>query len=216
MTILEQIYKDRYIAILRGVPQDKLVRVCQALYDGGIRMIEVTFNQSSSTGIEDTCMAIRAISDHFGDKVRVGAGTVMTEEQATKACEAGAEYLISPHFSEKLVKKTIALGAVSLPGALTPSEIVAAYEAGATAVKIFPIHNAGGPAYLKNILAPISHIPMLAVGGVDKDTAAGYLAAGAIGLGVGGGLITKELIDAEAYEQLTEDTKELIECGEKR
>lgn len=211
MTILEQIYKDRVIAILRGVPEAKIIPVCQALYDGGIRMIEVTFNQSKATGIQETCDAIKAIADHFGDKVRVGAGTVMTEEQATKACQAGAEYLISPHFSEKLIKKTIALGAVALPGAVTPSEIVAAYEAGATAVKIFPIHRAGGPAYLKDIQAPISHIPMLAVGGVDKNTAADYLAAGAVGLGVGGGLIRKELIDAEAYDQLRDDTKELIQ-----
>lgn len=210
MTILEQIYQDKFIAILRGVEQAKIVPVCQALYEGGIRMIEVTFNQSSTTGVEDTCQAIRTISENFGDKVRVGAGTVMTESQAEKAYEAGAEYLISPHFSQKLVEKMVTLGAVALPGVATPSEIVAAYEAGATAVKIFPIHRLGGPDYLKDVRAPISHIPMLAVGGINKDTAADYLAAGAAGFGVGAGLIRQELVDGEDYKQLTEDTKQLL------
>lgn len=210
MTILEQIYEDKVIAILRGIEQGKILPVCQALYDGGIKMIEVTFNQSSSTGVEDTCLAIKSISEHFGDRVRVGAGTVMTEHQAMKAFEAGAEYMISPHFSEALVKKIIALGAVALPGVMTPSEMVAAYESGATAVKIFPIHHVGGPDYLKDVQAPISHIPMLAVGGVTGENAASYIKAGAAGLGVGGGLIRKELIEAEDYEGLTQDTRQLM------
>jgi len=212
MTILEQIKKDKIIAILRGVQEEKILPLCQALSNGGVTMIEVTFNQSSLTGIEDTCRAIKMIGENLGHKVRVGAGTVMTIEQAEAAVEAGAEYLISPHFSEAIVKKTIELGATALPGVLTPTEITAAYEAGAAAVKIFPIHQVGGPGYLNDVLAPISHIPMLAVGGVNLDNARAYLEAGAVGLGLGSNIANKALIEGEKYDELQELARAFTEA----
>lgn len=212
MTILEQIKRDKIITILRGIHRDQILPLCNALNDGGITMIEVTFNQSSPTGVEDTCQAIKTIAENLGDRVRVGAGTVMTIEQVERAIEAGAEYLISPHYSEDLVKRTVELGVTSLPGVLTPSEIVAAYEAGASAVKIFPINQMGGPAYLKDVMAPISHIPMLAVGQVNLENIKDYIDAGVLGVGLGSNIANRALIKAGKYDELRELAKTYVDA----
>jgi len=134
----------------------------------------------------------------------------MTEEQLYLAKRAGAKYIISPHFDQALVKKTVDLGLAAIPGVMTPSEIVQAYAAGATAAKIFPISRLGGPAYLKDVRAPISHIPMLAVGGVDIDNIRAYLDAGALGVGLGSSLIDKTLIAQEQYGQLTDLARKFV------
>lgn len=202
MTVLEQIKRDKLIAIVRGIDQERIIDTCNALHAGGVSMIEVTFNQSSPTGNEDTYNAIKTISDNLGDKICVGAGTVMTVEQVELAVKAGAKYIISPNFDKEVIDKTNELGALPLPGVLTPSEVTDAFNAGAPAVKIFPIGDFG-PGYLKAIKSPVSHIPVLAVGGVNLDNAADYIKAGAIGLGLGSSLVDKTLINSGKYAELT-------------
>jgi len=202
MSIVEQINKNKIIAIIRGIEQDKIIEVCKALYIGGIRMIEVTFNQSSLTGNQETYEAISAIAKEFGDEVSIGAGTVMTIEQAELATSAGARYMISPNLNKDVVKRCIELGAEPIPGVLTPTEIVSAYNAGAKVVKIFPIARMGGSDYLKDITAPISHIPVIAVGGVEIDTVSDYINAGAIGVGLGSNLVDKTLIKENRFDEL--------------
>ena len=132
---------------------------------GGIHCIEVTFDQTSNETIAQTKQSIAAIKEQLGDRVYVGAGTVMTVEQVHMAVEAGAEYIISPNVNEAVIRETKKLDKVSIPGAMTPTEAAAAYEYGADIVKMFP---AGilGPAYIKAVKAPLKHIPMTAVGGV--------------------------------------------------
>lgn len=209
MTLIERINKYKLIAIVRGIDQDKIIDTCNALYAGGISMIEVTFNQTSETGNEDTYNAIKQISSVMGSKISVGAGTVMTVEQVELAVKAGAEYIISPNFDKEVVARTIELGAASIPGVMTPTEIVNAYNAGAVAVKIFPIVSLG-IEYIKAIKSPISHIPILAVGGVDLDNVGNYIRAGVIGVGIGSCLVDKKLINKGKFNEITELAKKFV------
>ena len=209
MTIMERVEKERIIAIVRGISNDRILDTCKALVAGGVTMIEVTFNQSSPTGNQDTYDAIKLIARELKDEVCVGAGTVMTVEQVELAVEAGANYIISPNFDRDVVARTKELGVAPMPGVLTPSEIVEAYKAGAVAAKLFPAGTIGLD-YIKAIKAPISHIPVIAVGGVDVNNVGEFIKAGCIGVGVGSSLVNKELINNGKYEELKELAKQFI------
>ena len=134
--------------------------------------------------------------------MRIGAGTVMTAEQVAVAAEAGAEYMISPDTSEAVIKATLAAGAVSIPGALTPTEVAVAYGYGADFVKLFPAGELG-LSYIKAIRAPLAHIPMLAVGGVNENNLSAFLDAGLAGVGVGSNIVDKKLIEKGDFAALT-------------
>jgi len=209
MTILERIKKDKIIAIIRGISNERIIETCKALVAGGVTMIEVTFNQSSPTGNDDTFHAIKMISDNLGDSVCVGAGTVMTIEQVELAVEAGAQYIISPNYDKAIMDKTIEMGVASMPGVMTPTEIVNAYKEGAVAAKLFPAGNLG-LEYIKAIKAPISHIPIVAVGGVDVDNVNEFMKTGCIGVGVGSTLVNQALVNAGKYDELTELARRFV------
>src|SRR5665648_294898 len=208
-SIVETIRENKIIAIIRDISNEKIIDTCEALYLGGIKCIEVTFNQSSSTGNEDTYNAIKEITEKFGEKICVGAGTVMTEDQVELAIQAGAKYIVSPNFNKGIVAKSIELGAVSIPGVVTPTEIAEAYKAGASFVKIFPVGNFG-VGYLKAIKSPLSHIPMLAVGGIDLGNVGDYMASGIDGVGIGSSLVHKTIINEGRFDELTELAKKII------
>ena len=208
--VIKKIKEEKIIAIIRGIETKDILQTATALYNGGIKLMEVTFNQSSATGESDTYEAIKIIAENFGEKVCVGAGTVMSEKQVELAVEAGAKYLISPNYNKEVVAKTLELGAISMPGVITPSEIAQAYNQGASFAKIFPAGNFG-VGYIKAIRGPISHIPMLAVGGIDKDNFVDYMKAGMAGIGVGSCLVNKKLIDAGEFEEITQLAKEFTE-----
>lgn len=199
--IVDSIKKHKIIAIVRNLKPGDILVASKALYNGGIRLMEVTFNQSSATGEQDTEQSIRIINEYFGDKVDVGAGTVMTVKQVEIAIKAGAKYIISPNTNLDVMKKTIEMGAISIPGAFTPSEIIKAYENGAGFVKIFPA-GALGTDYIKAIRSPISHIPLLAVGGVNDDNLKDYMACSISGVGIGSSLVSKRLIEEGKFEEL--------------
>ncbi len=201
-SIMECIEKNKIIAIARNVKVELVVPTAQALYDGGIRLIEVTFNQSSPNGVTDTVQSIKALCSAFGDKLCVGAGTVMSIEQVQAAYDAGAKYIISPHTDADIIKKTKSLGIVSIPGALTPSEIVMAHNAGADFVKLFPAGNFG-LEYIKAVMSPINHISMLAVGGVDEKNIKDFLKIGLKGVGVGSNIVKSSLINEGKFDELT-------------
>ncbi len=200
--ILEEIKKQRLIAIVRGLPPQQLRRLIQALHEGGVGLVEVTFDQHAPETWKDTAAGIRMIAEEFAGEVLPGAGTVITAEQLNMAYEAGAQYIISPHTDEQIIRATKILGLASLPGAMTASEIVRAYQAGADFVKVFPADTLG-PGYIKALKAPLSHIPLLAVGGVDAQNAAAFVAAGAAGVGVGGSLVKKNLIADGQWDRIT-------------
>ena len=205
--VIKQIEENKIIAIMRGVETDVAVRVAEALYKGGIKFVEITFNQSDKNSFKDTANAIKAIKKAMEGKMCVGAGTVITEEQLLIARDAGAEYIISPDTDEDIIKKTVELGLVSIPGAYTPTEVKKAYNAGADFVKLFPCSSA---SYLKALKAPLSHIKFLAVGGVGINNAKEYMQAGASGIGVGSLLINKDWINAGEFDKITETATALV------
>ena len=200
MEIMELIEQNRVIAIVRGMNPDQMAPLARALERGGIRMMEITFNQNAPETFQNTVNAIRTLSQNMRD-MAIGAGTVMTLEQLHVAADAGARYIISPDVNPALIAETKRLGLNSLPGAMSPTEIVTAWNAGADAVKVFPIGDLG-VGYLKAIRAPLSHIPLIAVGGVNERNCADFLRAGAIGVGVGGQLVNREWIDAGEFYKI--------------
>jgi len=208
-TVIQTILNEKIIAIVRGMDEEKVLKIADALYEGGIRLVEVTFNQKDPANFISTANAIRAIRNKMGNKMLVGAGTVTTPELVEMAAEAGAAYIISPDTDPAVIRRTKELGLVSLPGAYTPSEAKQAYLAGADFVKLFPCVG-DAPAYLKALCAPLNHIRFLAVGGVNADNAADFLKAGAVGLGVGSCLVNKKWADAGEYWRITEEARLFI------
>lgn len=210
-SVLEKILAGKIVAIVRGIPSSKIVGLATALEKGGVNCIEVTFDQSSEEKAKDTLAAISAIKAALGNRVCVGAGTVMTVEQVNQAVEAGAEYMISPNIDEAVIRETKRLGKVSIPGAMTPTEAAFAYQCGADIVKMFP---AGilGPGYIKAVKAPLKHIPMTAVGNVNVENCAEFIKAGAVGVGVGGSLVSAKLVDEGKFDEITANAKAYVEA----
>ena len=187
---------------MRGFSLEQLIRSVDAMESGGIKLVEVTFDQSGQTSDNTTAEYIRALKDNFEGRVRIGAGTVMTEEQVELAYNAGAEFIISPDCYEPVIKKTRELGMVSIPGAFTPTEAANAHRFGADFVKLFP-NSEVKPSYLKALFAPLSHIKFLAVGGVDHENMTEYFRAGAKGIGVATAIADKKSIFSGDYEEIT-------------
>ena len=207
--VIEKIKQEKIIAIVRGMEVEQTVKIAQALYEGGVSLIEVTFNQKCPEKFHQTADSIRAIRETMGEKMLVGAGTVTSVELVEMAAEAGAMYMISPDMDKDVIRRTRELGLVSIPGAYTATEAKQAYLAGADFVKLFPCVG-DAPAYVKALCAPFNHIPFLAVGGVSADNAAEFLKAGAVGLGVGSCLANKKWADAGRYDLITEEAKKFV------
>lgn len=205
------INEKKIIAILRKVPMDAFADTVKALYEGGIRMMEVTFDQSGEMFEETTCDQIRYIKDNF-PQISPGAGTVMTVEQVKKAIDAGAQYIISPNVNENVIKETLKLGAVSMPGAFTPSEAANACAWGADYVKIFPVGNMGA-GYVKDVSAPLSNVRFLAVGGINDKNMKSFLDAGCVGVGIGSCLVNKKMIKERRFDELKELAKKYVEAA---
>ena len=207
MTPLEYVKERKIVAIVRGLSPEYLIRLGHAFEEGGIGLMEVTYNQSAPETWKDTANGIEAVEKEFGDRLLVGAGTVITLEQVSMTYNAGGPYLVTPTTQPEIIRAGKALGLGLYPGAFTPSEILAAYDAGADAVKVFPA-SCLGPGYIKAIRAPLSHIPLMAVGGVNEKNAADFMKAGCVGLGVGGNLVNKEWIRDGEWEKITALAKE--------
>ena len=207
---IADINRYKIIAIVRGVTGEALVKTAEALYEGGIRLLEITFDQSGKIAATETAEMIADLCCRFSGRMSIGAGTVMTVEQVRAAFEAGAEYMISPDTSREVIEETCRLGAVSIPGALTPTEVATAYAYGADFVKLFPAGDLG-LSYIKSIRAPLAHIPMLAVGGVNEKNLGEFLSAGLSGVGVGSNIVNKKLIDSGDFAALTALAKQYTE-----
>ena len=180
-----QIRHGRLVAIARGLPADGLVDVAAALHEGGMRVFEVTLSSP------DALAGIAAVSDaqrrHGPDGLLVGAGTVLSIEEATAALDAGAQFIVMPHVDAELVGWAAARGIPAFPGAMTPTEIVRAWRAGAAAVKIFPA-SVLGPAFVREVRGPLAAIPLIPSGGITAASAPAFISAGAAAVGLGGWL----------------------------
>ncbi|WP_431031142.1 bifunctional 4-hydroxy-2-oxoglutarate aldolase/2-dehydro-3-deoxy-phosphogluconate aldolase [Plantibacter sp. RU18] len=183
--------EDGLLAIIRATSVAEAVRRGIALATGGVRVLEVSYT------LADADEAIRALTRELPPSVQIGAGTVTTAARVESATGAGAEFFVSPNRARRAIRSTRGSGRPFYPGAVTPTEIVRSWEDGASAVKVFPAGPAG-PDYLSLVRDPLPHIPLIAVGGVTVDTAERYLQAGAIAVGIGGGLA----IEANRLEDL--------------
>lgn len=209
--VLETILETKVIAIVRGIGSRDICALAEAIRSGGLQCLEVTFDHSAENGVADTLQAIRLLREKMGGAMSIGAGTVMTAQEVRQAAEAGAGYIISPNVDEAVIRETKRLGLVSIPGAMTPSEAAAAWNLGADLVKLFP---AGvlGTDYIKALKAPLKHIPVTAVGGVTPQNAGEFLAAGCVGVGVGGNLVSPRLVAEGRMDEITRTAQAYVEA----
>lgn len=208
--MIQTILKEKVIAIVRGIYGQDCLNLARALYAGGVKLMEVTFDQKSSDERLKTAETIRLLNQELGTQMAFGAGTVTTTEMVALAKEAGARFIISPDTNEDVIRATAAADMVSIPGGFTPTEMAQACRWGADFVKVFPI-NFMGPSYIKTVAAPLSHVRMLAVGGVDGSNVADYLAAGAFGVGVAGCLFKKDWVLAGQWDRITQATQTFMD-----
>ncbi len=201
--------KSGVVAIIRGVYGDKLMRCARALYDGGIRLMEITYDATGAHSDSEISGFIAALKSALPSDAHIGAGTVTDVQKAILTREAGGEFIISPDVNTDVIKQTKALGMVSMPGALTPTEIMTAHNAGADYIKVFP---AGlfGAEYIKAIKAPLSNLKLLAVGNIEPESVGDYMRAGVCGIGVGSGVVNKKYIDSGEYEKLTALARDFV------
>lgn len=207
--IINAIKERKIIVIVRGVEPKKLVPFAKALYDGGIRLMEITYSADGSVSDEETAAAVGVLANEFDGRMYIGSGTVLTREQVKRTYDVGGRFIISPNTDAEVIRYTKELGMVSIPGALTPSEAEAANRAGADFVKLFPVTSMG-TSYVKAIAAPLSHIKFLAVGGITPENIGEYLDIGVCGFGIGSNIINKEYIAEENYEKITASAKEYV------
>ena len=200
--IISKIKEHKIIAIIRNVNEEKLIPLCQALYDGEIRMVEVTYSANAKVSDKQTAAQIKRLASYFQGKLSIGAGTVITKKQIAYTKKAGGEFIISPNTDKRIIKATKRRGMVSISGALTPSEALAAKHYGADFVKLFPINNLGVD-YFKAVTAPLSHIDFLAVGGISPENMKGYLNSCISGFGIGSNMINKTLIENDDWAAIT-------------
>lgn len=210
--LIQEIREAAIIAIIRGVERENLPPLLDALAAGGIRFAEITFDQTGRTANTETAQSIADMKKRMAGRMHIGAGTVMTVGQADQAMTAGAEFLISPNVNPEVIRHTVAADCVSIPGAMTPTEAAIAYGSGADFVKIFPADTLGLP-YIKALMAPLSHIPFLAVGGVNERNLGDFLAAGLAGVGVGSALTPKDRIAAGDFEAISEMAKRYTDAA---
>ena len=184
---LQRVLDGGVVAILRADSGEQLGRVAEAWYEGGIDVIEVTFTVPGVLGI------LSAVRDSLGDKILLGAGTVLDAESARAAMLAGAEFIVCPTVNLDVIRMCRRYDKLVMPGALTPTEVLTAWEAGADIVKVFPA-DVGGPGYLKALHGPLPQVKLLPTGGVDLETLAGFFAAGACAVGLGSALVERQAV----------------------
>lgn len=195
------------VAILRGVPRDAAEAVAAALVDGGVTALEVTCNTPGAMEI------IASLVRRFGDAACIGAGTVLNVAEVRAAHDAGARFILSPNVKTDVIAATKAAGLISVPGAMTATEVVTAHEAGADIVKIFPAGSLG-PAYVKNLLGPLDWAKFMVVGGVGLDNIPAFFRAGAMSVGIGGNLVDASMIKDRDWMELTALAARFVACAD--
>lgn len=199
MDTLNTIKETKIIAIIRNAKPDDILPIVKSLYKSGIRAIEITMN--SPKALE----SIELVATEMKDKVVVGAGTVLDAESARLAILSGATFILSPTLNKETIKMTKKYGAVSIPGALSPTEILDAYEYGGDIIKVFPTTSMG-PEYIKDLQGPLPQIPLLPTGGIDLNNIEQFMKAGAVGVGLGSSLVNTKLEANEEYYKNLEET----------
>lgn len=204
-SILDSILNTKIVAIVRLERYDQAVAVASALLEGGISAIEFTL---TGEGAIDAIAAARAV---LGDSAQIGVGTVLTVEAADAAIDAGAQFVVTPAVRPDVIAVCRARGVPIMCGALTPTEALSAHEAGAEIIKIFPAR-AFGPAYIRDLLAPLPMLRLAPTGGIDASNARAYLDAGAVAVGIGGNLVSKQVVAAKDWAEMTRIAHQYVEA----
>jgi 2-dehydro-3-deoxyphosphogluconate aldolase / (4S)-4-hydroxy-2-oxoglutarate aldolase len=200
-TTAEIIERVGLIPVLRATSVAQGRAVVDAMVAGGVTVVEVTMTVPGAIDL------IKELRKAYGAQLLLGSGTVTTADQAQATIDAGAEFVVSPSLHPEVIAKTKANKKISCPGALTPTEAITAWDAGADYVKIFPCSAVGGASYLKSLLAPFPHLKLIPTGGVTLDTAASFIKAGARALGVGSDLVNLAAVDAGNAETITQTAR---------
>lgn len=202
--IVEEVIKRKAVAVLRIKEPDKLKKVIEALYEGGLSVAEITMT------VPNAIELIEKLSNELDNNTIIGVGSVLNKDVAEAAIKAGAKYVVSPIFKKEIIETAHKYDIPSMPGCFTPTEIQTAYEAGADIIKVFPA-DVLGMDFFKGILAPMPHLKLMPTGGVSLTNAGDWIKAGACAVGVGSALLDKEAIEKENYSKLTENAKIIMD-----
>jgi 2-dehydro-3-deoxyphosphogluconate aldolase/(4S)-4-hydroxy-2-oxoglutarate aldolase len=203
--IKAEIERVGLVPVLRAQSAAEGHALVEAMLAGGVTVVEVTMTVPGAVDL------LRALKKQYGNRLLLGSGTVTTAAQAAATIEAGAEFVVSPSLHPEVIVKTKELGKVSIPGALTPTEVITAWNAGADYVKVFPCSAVGGASYLRALRAPFPELQLIPTGGVTQQTAADFLNAGARALGVGADLVNAKAIAEGKPEVVTDAARAYME-----
>ncbi|WP_085507033.1 bifunctional 4-hydroxy-2-oxoglutarate aldolase/2-dehydro-3-deoxy-phosphogluconate aldolase [Thalassobacillus devorans] len=196
MSVFERLKQARIVAVIRNADEENIIPIAEALHKGGVHALEITAETEHAEKI------IEKVTGAFGDKLMIGAGTVLDPETARTMLLAGATFIVSPTLNTETIKITKCYGAPSIPGAFTPTEVLTAYEHGADMVKVFPAGTVGA-GYIKSIKGPLPQIPLMTTGGIDGENMEEYFNNGAEVVGIGSQLVNpKQLNKDEDYDEL--------------
>lgn len=199
---VKEFLEKKVIVICRGIAEQEIVNVATALYNGGVRFMEVPFNQADPDSFPETARKIKAVREALAGKMHVGAGTVITMEQFELAKQAGAEVIVSPTLEEDIIAATKEAGLVSMPGCATPSEMTKAYKLGADLIKLFPASMVSLKT-IKEIRVPLNHLPLVCFGGVTAENVGEILATGVVGVGAASAILDKQALAERNYKKIT-------------
>ena len=202
--ILALIRQSGIVPIVRCSSEEGAILTVEALYNGGVRAAEITMT------VPGAVRALEKMADRFGDKLVLGAGTVLDPETARACMLAGAEFFVTPSLRASTIEMAKRYSKVIFPGALTPTEVLTAWEAGADVVKIFPCGNVGGAKYIKALKGPFPHIEMMPTGGVNLETAGDFLKAGACACGVGGELVDDQTVREGRFDVIEDRARQYL------
>jgi 2-dehydro-3-deoxyphosphogluconate aldolase/(4S)-4-hydroxy-2-oxoglutarate aldolase len=201
--VLEKVKTLGLLAVIRGPSPELTVQMVEALVDGGVKGIEITY---STPNAEDV---VKTLARKFGDSIVLGMGTLTKPEQAESAKAAGANFLVSPVCEKNLVEAMVKTGLLTMAGALTPTEVFQAYSLGTDVVKIFP-GSVGGPSYIKALKGPFPYIPMMPTGGVNASNVAEWFAAGVVAVGAGSELCPPQLAKEGKFNEISKKAAEFV------
>ena len=201
---IKHILQNKIVAIVRGIEPSNVIKIAHALLAGGVNTMEVTLNSSGALSV------ITQLTKEMKNKMLIGAGTVLNEKMANEAIDAGACFIISPIVDEETIKATKKRGAVSIPGAYTPTEIYKAFSIGGEIIKIFPASS--NVNYIKEVRAPLPQIPLMPTGGITLQNIQEFKKAGAVAFGIGGSLVdAKQKITEEYLQKITDTAKKFMQ-----
>ena len=204
--ILASILEVGAVPIVRAESTEQALEAAKAVYRGGVRALEVTMT------VPGAIRVLEKVADEYGDEIVLGAGTVLDPETARACMLAGAQFFVSPSLSVPTIEMCSRYSKVSMPGALTPTEVHRAWDAGADLVKIFPVGNIGGPSYLRALKAPLPQVLMVPTGGVGIGNVAEYFAAGASAVAVGSDIVSKQALQAGDYSGIANKAREFLDA----